>query len=379
MALVLDEQQTMLRDSVRDFLAQEAPVTHLRHLRDSRHPHGMALPLWRKFGLMGFAGTLLSEAHGGSNLGFVEVGVIMEEIGRHLTPSPFWSTSVVGATALRLGGTPVQQQVYLPGIGMGQSIMALAVEERGKHDPEGVSLLARREGGDFVLEGAKTFVVNGHVADVLLVVARSEGSGSGRNDLTLFVVDRQAPGVQIERTSMVDSHNAARIRFESVRVPVEAALGPVGGAWAILTRALDAGRAAASAELVGLADAVFERTVAYLKERVQFGRRIGEFQALQHRVARLYSQIEVARAAAFKAAQALDAGLPRAPFLVAVAKAKAGSVATLAVQEAVQMHGGMGVTDELDIGLFMKRARTLEELLGDHRFHSRRVAEMNGY
>lgn len=379
MALVLNEQQSMLRESVRDFLGQEAPVVHLRQLRDQRHAEGVSRPLWRQFGYMGFAGTLVPEAQGGVALGHTEAGLIMEEIGRNLTPSPFWSTAVVGATALRLGAGKSEQQVRLPAVAAGEAVLALAIDERGKHDPARTRMTARRSSAGFVLDGTKTFVVDGHIADALVVVARTDPDAPGTDGLTLFLVDARSPGIAIERTSMVDSHNAARIRFDQVAVPSNGALGEPGRGWELLAPVLEAGRAALAAEQIGVADEAFARTLAYLMERVQFGRRIGEFQALQHRAARLFTQIELARSAVLKAAQALDAGWPQAPLLVAVAKAKAGSVSTLAVQEAVQMHGGMGVTDELDLGLFMKRARVLEELLGDHRFHASRIATFNGY
>lgn len=379
MALVLDEQQSMLQESIRDFLTQEAPVSHLRKLRDGHHPDGLSPALWREFGLMGFAATRVPEALGGLALGHVETSVVMEEIGRNLTPSPFWSTAVVGATALDLAGTPAQQQALLPSIGTGQSIVALALEERGKHAPEQVALHARVDGGELVLNGAKTFVVDGHVANHFIVVARMEGHVAGMQGLSLVLVEKNTGGVEVERTVMVDAHNAARVRFTDVRVPKSAALGEIGQAWNLLDQVLDAARVGVAAELLGIADEVFRRTVTYLKERSQFGRRIGEFQALQHRISRVFAQVEVVRAAVLKAAQALDARHPRANLHASVAKAKAGSVATLAVQEAVQMHGGMGITDELDIGLFMKRARVLDELVGDHRFHARRVARLIGY
>ncbi|MCW5652187.1 acyl-CoA dehydrogenase family protein [Hydrogenophaga sp.] len=379
MPLMLDEQQTMLRESVRDFLAQEAPVSHLRQLRDQRHADGLSLPLWRQFGYMGYAGTLLPESQGGLALGHADAAIIMEELGRHLTPSPFWSTAVLGVTALRAGNREAQQHVHLPGMGTGETVAALALEERAKHDPAGVSLQARRQGHHFLLDGTKTFVVNGHIADVLIVVARTGAATSGTDGLTLFLVDPKAPGVRIERSWMVDSHNAARVHFEQVSVAEEAVLGEVDQGWRVLEPVLLAGRAAVAAELVGLGDEVFNRTLGYLRERVQFGRRIGEFQALQHRAARVYAQLELARAAAMKAAWALDQQDAHRSLWVSVAKAKAGCAATLAVQEAVQMHGGMGVTEELDIGLFMKRARVLDETLGDHRFHAHQVALHHGY
>lgn len=379
MALILDDQQAMLHESVNDFLSREAPVSHLRELRNQRSADGISRTLWREFAYLGYAGALLSEEHGGSSLGHGEISVIMEAIGRHLTPSPFWSTAVVGATALRLGGSVTQRSVHMPAIGAGNAILALALEERGKHDPAATRLTATAEGTSFILNGAKTFVVNGHIANTLLVLARTAGLPGETAGLTLLMVDPNTAGVGLERTIMVDSHNAARISFTNVKVPAHATLGAVGRAWELLEPVLDAGRIAAAAELIGIADEAFRRTVEFLKERVQFGRRIGEFQALQHRAARLHVQLELARASVLMATRALDDGDSKASLLVSVAKAKAGVVATQAVQEAAQMHGGMGMSDEVDIGLFMKRAKVLEELLGDHRYHADRVAVFNGY
>jgi alkylation response protein AidB-like acyl-CoA dehydrogenase len=222
-------------------------------------------------------------------------------------------------------------------------------------------------------------VVDGHTADLLIVAARTAGGAGEALGLTLFLVDPKAQGVAIERTMMVDSHNAARIVFDQVEVDADGVLGEVDQAFGLLEGVLDIGRGAVAAEMVGLSEEVFGRTVAYLRERKQFGKPIGEFQALQHRAARLYIEIEITRAAVLKALQALDGDVATAGAAVAVAKARAGSTATLAVQEGVQMHGGMGMTDQFDIGFFMKRARVCQELFGDSNFHADRLARMKSY
>jgi len=379
MALVLTEEQSMLRDSARGLISDKAPVAHLRKLRDSHDATGFSRELWKTFAEMGFAGLLVPEDFGGSGLGYVEAGVMMEEIGRTLMPSPFLSTSVVAATALSRGGSAAQKSEHLAKIAAGDLIATLAVDEGAKHRPLKTAMQATRAGNGFRLKGAKALVVDGHVADLLVVAARSAGKAGERDGLTLFLINPKARGVAIERTAMVDAHNAARIVFDDVEVTADHVLGEVDQGGALLDGVLNAGRAAVASELVGLGEEAFTRTVAYIKERKQFGKLIGEFQALQHRAAHLYTEIEMAKAAAMKAQQALDADFMRADAAVAVAKAKAGSAATLAVQEAVQMHGGVGMTDAFDIGFFMKRARVCQELFGDFAFHAERLAEMKGY
>jgi alkylation response protein AidB-like acyl-CoA dehydrogenase len=371
MSLLLNEEQSMLRDSARDFLRDNAPVAQLRQLRDSQDPAGFSGPTWAAFAELGFAGVAVPEAHGGTGLGAVEVGLLMEQIGRTLTALPFLSSGVAAARLLQLAGSAEQQDTWLPRIARGEAIATLAVDDGPKHRPQAITLQAARFAGDWTLSGTKCFVPDGHVASLLLVAARAD------DGVVLFAVPRNTSGVQVERTVMADAHNAARVLLLDVRLPAEAHLP--GDGQGALQQALDFGRAAAAAELLGIADEVFERTLDYLKQRKQFGKLIGEFQALQHRAATLYVDIELARAALAKALHTLDTAPDRAPEAVAVAKAKCGSAATLAVQEGVQMHGGMGMTDQLDFGLFMKRARVLQELYGDSGYHMDRLARMRGY
>ncbi len=379
MALVLTEEQSMLRDSARGLISDKAPVSHLRHLRDSRDAGGFSAELWKTFAEMGFSGLLVPEEFGGSGLGCVEAGVVMEEIGRTLMPSPFLSTAVLATSALSRGGHAAQKAEHLPGIADGSLLAALAVDEGAKHRPLQTKMRAEHSGNGFRLNGDKAFVVDGHVAGLLIVAARSTGAAGERDGLTLFLVNPRTKGVEIERTAMVDSHNAARIRFENVEVDADGVLGEVDQGFALLEGVLDVGRGAVASEMVGLSEEVFGRTVAYLKERKQFGKAIGEFQALQHRAAQLYIDIEITRAAVLKALQALDGDPANAGTAVAVAKARAGTTATLAVQEGVQMHGGMGMTDQFDIGFFMKRARVCQELFGDANFHADRLARLKSY
>jgi len=379
MPLVLSDEQIMLRDNARGFLSKKAPIAHLRHLRDTHDADGFSRPLWKDFVEMGWAGILVPQDYGGLGLGHVEAGVIMEELGRTLTPSPFLSTAILAANALAREGNEQQKSEYLSRIAAGSLIATLAVDEGAKHRPDKTAIAATRSGSGFALNGAKTFVLDGHVASLFIVAARTAGSPGETKGVTLFLVDSTAKGVRAERTPMVDTHNAARVTFENVNVGADHVLGKIDAGWDTLEGTLNVGRAVVAAELMGAADEAFTRTVAYLRERKQFGRLIGEFQALQHRAAYLYCELEVSRSAVLKALQMLDDSFETASAIVSVAKAKAGQSATLAVQEAVQMHGGIGMTDEFDIGLFMKRVRVGQELFGDANFHADRLARLNRY
>src|ERR1044072_965621 len=379
MALVLTEEQSMLRESARGLISDKAPVAHLRGLRDSKDATGFSRDLWKAFAEMGFSGLLVPENFGGSGLGCVEAGVVMEEIGRTLMPSPFLSTAVLAVSARSRGGSEAQKSAHLPKIADGSLLAALAVDEGVKHRPLQTNLQAVRSGNGFKLSGAKALVVDGHTADLLIVAGRTGGAAGERNGLTLFLIDPKAKGVAVERTAMVDAHNAARIEFANVEVDADHVLGEVDQGAALLDGVLNIGRGAVASEMVGLSEEVFGRTVTYLKERKQFGKLIGEFQALQHRAAELYIDIEISRAAVLTAVQTLDADIEKESAAVAVAKAEARATATRAVQEGVQMHGAMGMPDQFDIGFFMKRARVCQELFGDSNYHADQLARMKSY
>jgi alkylation response protein AidB-like acyl-CoA dehydrogenase len=280
---------------------------------------------------------------------------------------------------LSRGGSTAQKSEHLPKIADGSLLAALAIDEGTKHRPLMTKMQAVRSGNGFKLAGDKAFVVDGHTAGLLIVAARTAGAAGERDGLTLFLVDPGSKGVETERTGMVDSHNAARIKFDNVEVNADSVLGEVDQGFGLLEGMLNIGRGAVASEMVGVSEEVFGRTVNYLKERKQFGKAIGEFQALQHRAAHLYIEIEITRAAVLKALQTLDADFANSAAAVAVAKARAGSTATLAVQEGLQMHGGMGMTDQFDIGFFMKRARVCQELFGDSNFHAEQLARMKSY
>lgn len=371
MPLILTEEQAMLAEAANGFMAEQAPIAHLRQLRDSRDADGVSRELWKAFGEMGFAGVLIPEEHGGSALGAVEAGVVAQAIGRNLTPSPFLSTGVLAARAISEGGSDAQKADWLPRFAAGEAIAALALDEGAKHRPEKIETRAERSGNGWKLNGSKALVVDGHIADVLIVAARTD------DGLGLFLVDPTSSGVNVERTAMVDAHNAARIELSDVSVDADALLGSADGK--LVSLVIDLGESVVAAEMAGSAGAAFDVTMAYLRDRKQFGKAIGEFQSLQHRAAHLYAELEITQAIIIKALQAIDAGSPDASLLASVAKARAGKSGELAVQEAVQMHGGVGMTDEFDVGLYMKRMRVTQELFGDWAHHAEVIAKNGGY
>ncbi|HEV2593623.1 MAG TPA: acyl-CoA dehydrogenase family protein [Sphingomicrobium sp.] len=376
MGLLTDDQK-MLQETAASFLAAEGGIAkQLRHWRAIGCKDGFGHALWKKFAELGLTAICIPESEGGLGLGAESAVLVMEEIGRNLTPSPFLQTAIAASRALE--GTQHAERWY-PGILAGETILALAIDEGARHAPDRIALEAKRKGNGFLLNGSKQFVVQGASADMVIVAARTSGSPSEINGITLFAIARDQAGMEIENVALVDSSKAARMRFENVEVDADTVVGEVDAGWHRLQPALFAGRLGAAAELVGVASGASTMTLEYLRQRKQFGKLIGEFQALQHRAAHLYCEIEIARAAALKAAELLEDGDERAELFVSVAKAKAADVANLAVREGVQMHGGIGMTDEHDIGLFMKRAAVLGEMFGDRYYHRERVAVLSGY
>lgn len=379
MALYHTDDQTMLADSVTGFLADEGSIKReLRRLRDMDCQDGFGHDLWKKFAEMGLTGMLAGEADGGLGMGHVEAGIVLAEIGRNLTPSPFLTTSVMGVTALSAGSDELKSR-WLPAVIAGEAVLAIAIDEGPKHRPERIACKAEKAGNGFRLTGSKDFVIHGASADALIVAARTSGSDSDLDGVTLFAVPKDAAGIVHDNVRLVDSAMASHVKFDGVELDGDCVIGEVDGGRALLDKVLLAGRVGAAAEMTGVASGAFAVTTGYLKTRKQFGKLIGEFQALQHRAAHLYSEIEIATASAIKAQQLLDGGSEKADLMVSVAKAKAGKACRLAVQEGVQMHGGLGMTDEFDIGLYMKRDRALSEFLGDQFYHADRVAKLSGY
>jgi acyl-CoA dehydrogenase len=379
MALTLSDEQEVLQATVRDFLHANAPVAHLRELRDRHDPIGFSRSLWTRIAELGWVGVVLPEEYGGSGLGYAELGIVMEECGRTLVPEPFLSTVVLGASTLLLGGSEDLKRKILPGVCSGDTILTLAHQETGRFAPYTVSTRAERSDGGFRLDGIKTFVLDGHVADYLIVVARTSEAPGDRGGLTLLLVPASSRGLSVERTLMVDSRNAATVRLEGVSVPASHVLGMVDEGAQLLDPVFDRGAVALSAQLLGCLTEAFERTLQYLKTRVQFGVPIGSFQALKHRAVQMYCEVELSRSIVLEALRAVDEGRADLPRLASAAKARTSDTASLVTRDAIQMHGGIGMTDDEEIGLFLKRARAAELTLGDSVYHRDRFALVSGY
>jgi acyl-CoA dehydrogenase len=379
MALTLNEEQRLLRETAQEFLRANAPVTALRALRDSRDPLGYSRELWAKMVELGWSGIIIPEEFGGLGFGFAGLGAVLEESGRTLAASPLFATCVLGGSAVLLGGSQAQKEAILPRVVAGEISLALALEESHRHDPAAVRLAATRHGSGYRLQGTKQFVLDGHSADQLVVVARSAGTAGSTDGISLFLVEARAAGVVRRRSLLMDSRNAARIDFHGVEVGSGALIGSEGAGYAVLEQVLDRGRAAIAAEMLGSAQETFDRTVDYLKQREQFGTKIGSFQALQHRAAHMFAELELLRSVVRDACSAVDENPALLPLSASLAKARANDVFELVTNEAVQMHGGIGCTDELDIGLFLKRARVAAQILGDSRFHRARYATLRGF
>ncbi len=379
MALALNEEQQLLKDTAREFLAEHAPVGALRKLRDEGDETGYSSALWQQMSELGWAGIVLPEAYGGLDFGYQGLGAVIEESGRTLTASPLFASVVLGASAIELCGSEAQKTALLPKIAGGEMTLALALEEGPHHNPLNIATTAEASGDGFVINGDKTFVLDGHSADTLIVVARSAGNNPGSDGLSLVLVDADTAGVTRTRMMMADSRNAAQINFSNVKVAADQILGDAGDAWPALEKVLDRGRICMAAEMLGGALECFARTLDYLKEREQFGAKIGSFQALQHRAAQLYADLELSKSVVIDALAAIDEGRDDLAVAASHAKAQLNDIYIHATNEAVQLHGGIGVTDELDLGLFMKRARVAVQILGDSSYHTNRFATLNGY
>ncbi|MGD0527487.1 MAG: acyl-CoA dehydrogenase [Polyangiaceae bacterium] len=378
MTTVSIEEQESIRQSARAFVRERAPVAHFRELRDTKDPLGFSLDLWLDLAKLGFPGLVVPEAYGGAGLGYAELGIVAEELGRNLVPTPIVS-NVLGAGAVMLAGTDVLRQEVLPGVCTGERVIALAGDEGVRFAPYEVTLRAERRGAGFVLHGEKSFVLDAYVAGSFVVVARTSGSPGERDGLTLLHALADDPGVTTTSLEAVDSRSVGRVRFDGVPVEESSIVGAVDRGAEVMDRVLDCGTAVLAAEMLGGMQEALEQTLAYLKTRKQFGVLIGSFQALRHRAAWMFCEVELTRSLAYEALRALDAGRADARELVSAAKAKATETYRLVTNEAVQMHGGIGVTDEADIGLYLKRARVAGETLGGAGYHRDAFAKARGY
>ena len=379
MPFLLTEEQRSIRETCRDFVAEHLSVSHLRALRDAGDADGFSRVAWKHMAELGLAGMIVAERYGGAGLGLAELGIVMEQCGRTLAPTPLMSTLVLGAGAIELGGSERLRGSLLPAICRGEHLVALAADEGNRFDPYWIATSAQRAGEVYTISGVKTFVLDGHVADTLIVAARVAGVPGDRNGLALFAVACDAPGLTIERHGSVDSRNVSRARLDAVKVDESSVLGAPGGGAALLDRIFARATAALCAEMLGGAAEAFDRTLAYLEERKQFGVLIGSFQALKHRAAEMFCELELSKSIVSEALQALDANRVDAPLLVSAAKARLSDTFVRVTAEAIQMHGGIGVTDEHDIGLYYKRARVASMTFGTAAYHRDRFATLSGF
>jgi alkylation response protein AidB-like acyl-CoA dehydrogenase len=376
---VLTEEQSMLRDAARTWTQEKSPVSAFRKMRDSGQALGYDPAAFAEMAEMGWTGVIIPEAYGGSDFGYLSLGLILEETGRTLTASPIIATALAAASAIILGGDDRQKEAWLPKIASGEIVGTLAVDEGPHHRPQTVTTKAEKSGTGYVLSGAKTFVLEGMAAGLFVVSARTGGAQNEADGVSLFLVPAGAKGVTRKALKLADSRGAANVTFDKVEVGADALLGEEGKGWPLLEQVLDRARAGLAAEMLGSALQAFETTLDYLKTRVQFGQVIGSFQALQHRAAKMFTDLELARSCVEAALTAIDNNNPDAPELVSLAKAKVGDTLHLVSNEMVQMHGGIGMTDAHDAGLYLKRARAAEATFGNQAFHRDRYARIQGY
>ncbi len=375
----LTEEQSLLQEQARSWARDEAPVAKFREMRDSGNEFGFDKATWSSIGEMGWAGIVVPEEYGGVDMGYLTFGVVLEELGRQLTASPLLASGLVAATALVTGGTDAQKKSWLPRIADSTAIVSLALDEGPRHAPADTALKATQIADGFKLSGQKVHVLEGMAADAFIVVARTGGAPGEGAGLSLFLVEACSPGVSRQRRRTADSRGYAQVLFEGVEVSSEALMGAVDQGDAILQATLDRARAGLAAEMLGTAAQSFDMTLDYLKNRVQFGQVIGSFQALGHRAAGLYTEMEMTRSCVEAALQAIDAGAEDIPQLCSLAKCKAGDFLHHVSNELIQIHGGIGMTDEFDAGLYLKRARALETTWGNQAFHRDRYATLVGF
>ena len=379
MKLVLTEEEQFLKDTAKNFAEERSPITHFRALRDNNDPLLWDKGLWYEMTKLGWPGILIPEDYGGSNFGITGISVILNECAKTLTPSPLFATGVIGAYSITNYGTEKQKEYYLPKIASGELTTALAVDESSHHNPANTEIFAKKEGSNFIVNGKKTFVIDGASADLIILLARTSGDKGDMTGLTLFLVDANSNGLETAKLDMADSRNYSNINFNNVEISDSNILGDLETGGEIIENVLDIGRIAMASEMLGNAEAAFETTIDYLKQRKQFGVLIGSFQALQHRAAEMFCEIELTKSSVMGAMKAADERSNELQRLSSLAKTMAGETLHLVSNEAVQMHGGIGVTDEYDIGFFLKRARVTEQIFGSSKYHTERYANLSGF
>ncbi len=376
---LLTEEQVMLKDAAKGWVGERSPVSALRKLRDTDVDVAFDKAAWAEMGQMGWTGVIVPEAHGGSEFGYRSLGLVLEETGRTLVNSPLITTALFAASALTRGGSAAQKDAWLGKIAEAGAVIAPALDEQAHHHPARVALTAKKDGAGYVLDGKKVFVLDAMAADAFIVSARTSGQSGEEAGVTLFLVPADTAGIARTRLKTADSRGAGDVTFTGVKVSADAVLGAVDQGFGLLESVLDRTRAGLAAEMLGQASQAFEITLDYLKTRTQFGQLIGTFQALQHRAAKMFTELEMTRSCVEAALDAIDSNANDVRALCSLAKAKASETVHLVSNEMVQMHGGIGMTDAHDAGLYMKRARTSEALFGSASFHRDRYATLMGF
>ena len=379
MKLILTEEEQFLKDTAKNFAEERSPITHFRALRDNSDPILWDKDMWSEMSKLGWPGIMIPEEYGGSNFGLSGICVVLQECAKTLTPSPLFASGVLGAYAINKYGTKEQKEKYLPLIASGELTTSIAVDESSHHNPYDSMLIAKKNSDEYVLSGKKTFVIDGTSSDLIIVLARTSGEKGDSTGLTVFIVDSNADGIDRIKLEMADSRNYANIIFDNVKISTKNILGDVEAGGEAIDDILDIGRIAMSAEMLGNSEAAFDTTLDYLKQRKQFGVLIGSFQALQHRAAEMFCEIELTKSSVIAAMRAADERSNDVQRLSSLAKTVAGETLHLVSNEAIQMHGGIGVTDEYDIGFFLKRARVAEQIFGSAKFHTERYANLSGF
>jgi alkylation response protein AidB-like acyl-CoA dehydrogenase len=375
MNFAFSEEQEQLREAVRKFMEAKSPSSEVRRLMETTEGYDEAV--WKQMAQeLGLQSLHLPEAHGGQGFTFVELGIVLEEMGRVLLCAPYFSTVVLAADAIMNAATDAQQGELLPGIASGETIAVLAfTEPNGRWDASGITMEATGKGDSYQLSGTKMFVIDGHTANTIITVARLAGT-SGEDGISFFAVDGDASGLtRTPLATMDQTRKQARLDFSDVAARP---LGEPGAGWAALSKTLDQAAVGLSNEMVGGAQKVLEMAVDYAKVRVQFGRPIGSFQAIKHKCADMLLEVESAKSAAYYAAWAAAEDNEELPVVASLAKAYCSDAYFHAAAENIQIHGGIGFTWEHDAHLYFKRAKSSEILLGDATYHRELLAQRIG-
>jgi alkylation response protein AidB-like acyl-CoA dehydrogenase len=376
MDISLSEEQELLQRSARDFLQQECPIRLVRAMEEDER--GFDLNLWKQMGDLGWLGLVLPEEYGGSEATLMDLVVLLEEFGRALVPGPFVPTVLQVGLPILWVGSAEQKQTYLPKLAQGELIGTMAWHEpSATSHPAGIETTATQQGDIYVLHGTKLCVPYAHVADWLLVVARSASGATPADGLTLFLVDAKSPGIVISKLGTIADDHQCEVVLNDVRVPSSQMLGEPGAGWVIVERVSQYGAVAKCAEMVGIAHQAFEISVNYAKTRVQFGRPIGSFQAIKHKLANMVIDVDGSRYVTYQAAWLLTEGLP-AGREIAVAKSWTNEACRRVVKDAQQVHGGIGYTKEYDLQLYTRRAKAAEIAFDDSDIHREALASSMG-